>query len=345
MASLAISAPMAWLGPRRIVADVVVVCRGGVIERVTIGEAPPSEIELLATNGFLVPAGADRHVHVELSDPVAMVRRGVTAVRDLAWPADRIFPLAEASEAPGFEGPFIRAVGPMVTAPGGYPSRARWAPTGTAEEVADPEAATATVDGLIERGAAAIKVSMNADEGPTPSDAVLSALCDAAHAHDVPVTAHAQGEGQVARALGAGVDELAHTPWSERLSDDLVAASATRMRWVTTLDIHGFGTGSAELDVALENLARFHRAGGEVAYGTDLGNGSIPPGIHTRELRLIREAGLATEEVLEVLTRAPVEPGAPADLVVLADSPLGDLEAFDDQRLVVKAGRVVLARD
>jgi imidazolonepropionase-like amidohydrolase len=335
---------MAWLGPRRIAADVVVVCRGGVIDHVTIGQAPPSDIELLSADGFLVPAGADRHVHVEMSDTVAMVRRGVTAVRDLAWPADRIFPLADASEAPGFEGPFIRAVGPMVTAPGGYPSRAPWAPTGTAEEVADAEAATRVVDRLIDRGAVAIKVSMNADEGPTPSDAVLAALCDAAHAHDVPVTSHAQGEGQVMRALGAGVDELAHTPWSERLNDDIIAASADRMRWVTTLDIHGFGTGTTELGVALDNLARFHRAGGKIAYGTDLGNGSIPPGIHTRELRLVREAGLATEEVLEALTRAPLEPGAPADLVVLADSPLGDLGAFDDLRLVVKAGRLVFAR-
>ena len=40
------------------------------------------------------------------------------------------------------------------------------------------------------------------------------------------------------------------------------------------------------------------------------------------------------------LTRAPIEPGAPADLIVLGDDPLHDLEAFDDIRLVVRAGRV-----
>ncbi len=67
--------------------------------------------ELIVADGFLMPAGADRHVHVELGDPVAIVRRGVTAVRDLAWPAERIFPLADASEMPGFNGPLIRAVG------------------------------------------------------------------------------------------------------------------------------------------------------------------------------------------------------------------------------------------
>ena len=51
-------------------------------------------------DGFLMPAVADRHVHIELSDPVAVLRGGVTAVRDLAWPPERIFPLADASEMP-----------------------------------------------------------------------------------------------------------------------------------------------------------------------------------------------------------------------------------------------------
>ncbi len=41
--------------------------------------------------------------------------------------------------------------------------------------------------------------------------------------------------------------------------------------------------------------------------------------------------------------RAPIEVGAPADLLVVGDSPLGDVAALDDIRLVVRAGRVVVA--
>jgi imidazolonepropionase-like amidohydrolase len=346
MAALAIAAPMAWLGPGRIATDVVVICRGDTIERVEIGVTDTGRIDddkldTLALDGFLTPAGADRHVHIERGDPVALVRRGITAVRDLAWPADRIFPLAEASEAPGFDGPLIRAAGPMLTAPGGYPMHAGWAPEGAGLEVDVPGTATQAVESLIDRGAVAIKISLNSEAGPTLSDATLGAVCDAARARNVPVTAHAQGTGEVARALGAGVDELAHTPWTERLSDDLIDAAAGRMRWISTLDIHGFGSDSPALRTAMENLARFHRAGGQVAYGTDLGNGSIPSGIHTRELQLLHDAGLATEEVLSALIRAPIEPGAPADLLVLGDSPLGDPTAFDDIRLVVKSGQIV----
>ena len=338
---LVIRAPLAWLGPGQVLADVQVACEGGVIAEVGSARPVPETDELIETDGFLMPAGADRHVHVELGDPVAIVRRGVTAVRDLGWPAERIFPLADASEMPGFNGPLIRAVGPMLTAPGGYPTKEAWAPEGTGLEVADAEHAAAVVADLVGRGAAAIKVSLNDEAGPTPSDAVLSAICDAATEHDLVVTAHAQGRGQVERALGAGVGELAHTPWSERLDDSTLAAAASRMRWVSTLDIHGFGRDTLELRCALDNLARFHRAGGDIVYGTDLGNGPVPSGVHVTELRWLRQAGLTTEQVLETFVRAPIEVGAPADLLIVGESPLGDVAALDDIRLVVGAGQVV----
>jgi imidazolonepropionase-like amidohydrolase len=288
-----------------------------------------------------MPAAADRHVHIELSDPMAVLLRGVTAVRDLAWPAERIFPLADASETPSFSGPLIRAAGPMLTAPGGYPTGDAWAPPGTGRELRGPEDADAAVRDLAARGASAIKVSLNAEAGPTPSDGELAAVADAAHTANIPVTAHAQGAGQVERALGAGFDELAHTPWTHRLSDEVLATAAQRLRVVSTLDICSFGQDTPAIRTALDNLRRFHGAGGTVIYGTDLGNGSIPPGIHTRELRLMVEAGLEFEEVLEALVRAPIEPGAPADLVVLGENPLDDLSAFDDIRIVIRAGRVV----
>ena len=59
-----------------------------------------------------------------------------------------------------------------------------------------PEDAAAAVEELARLGAAAIKVSLNAEAGPTPSDAALAAICDAAHAADLPVAAHAQGKGR-----------------------------------------------------------------------------------------------------------------------------------------------------
>src|SRR5207253_401040 len=121
------------------------------------------------------------------------------------------------------------------------PTRSEWAPIGTGLEVRGSEEAARAVEGLADRGAAQIKVSLNADAGPTPSDEELVAIVDSAHRRDLLVTAHVQGEGQAARALGAGIDEIAHTPWTEHLGDDLIEQMARSMRIVSTLDIHSYG--------------------------------------------------------------------------------------------------------
>jgi imidazolonepropionase-like amidohydrolase len=299
----------------------------------------PEPDDEIRVNAFLMPGVVDRHVHIALSDPGAVVANGCTAVRDLAWPAEDIFPLVEASESPSFHGPLIRGAGPMVTVPGGYPSRSGWAPPGTGVEVRGPEQAAEAVRLLVERGAAVIKVALNAVAGPTLSDEELLAACDAAHAAGTIATAHVQGKGEAARALGAGVDEFAHCPWSERLPDDLIRAMARRMRVVSTLDIHSYGRDTPDLLTALDNLRRFVEAGGRVAYGTDLGNGPIPPGIHAREAAHLARAGLGTEQVLEAMTFRPLARGEPGDLIALRGNPLDELGALEHLVLVVRGGR------
>ncbi|MFN2590342.1 MAG: amidohydrolase family protein, partial [Actinomycetota bacterium] len=291
---------------------------------------------------FVMPGVVDRHVHIGFANPATLLAGGVTAVRDLGWPPDDIFPLADASDSPSFNGPLIRAVGPMLTCPGGYPTRAAWAPAGTGLEVhGRGEAADAVADVLRRSGVPVVKVAMNADAGPTLSDEELVAICDTAHHHKAIVTAHVQGRGQAERALGAGVDEFAHAPWSERLGDRLIQAMAGRVRIVSTLDILSYGRDTPELRTALDNLSRFVLAGGSVAYGTDLGNGPIPSSIHVGEAWHLRRAGLSPEQVLEALTFRPLDKGEPADLVTLEANPLENLEALGRVRAVVRGGRFV----
>jgi imidazolonepropionase-like amidohydrolase len=355
---LAVRAPLGWLGPNRLVEEALVVMDGGRIvfagsskqlalrfagergsETLSGEPAPPEPDEEIHVDGFLMPGVVDRHVHIGLSDPGEVVRGGVTAVRDLAWPAETIFSLAEASESPSFNGPFIRCVGPMITCPGGYPTRASWAPTGTGVEVHEADEAAKVARQLLDRGAAVLMVALNSDAGPTLGDEELLAICEVAHQAGTIVTAHCQGRGEVQRAIGAGVDELAHAPWSERLSDDLIRSMAKRIRIVSTLDIHSHGKDTPEVRMALDNLRRFLEEGGTVAYGTDLGNGSVPPGIHVGEAWHLYRAGLSPERLLQALTFRPLVPGEPADLVALAGNPLENLGALGEVRLVIRAGR------
>lgn len=360
MAVLAIRASRAWLGPGRTVEDALVVVDGGRIafagaerelgvlasdgprvERLGGEAVPPEPDEEVTFDGFLMPGVADRHVHVGLSDPMAVLLGGVTAVRDLGWIAEEIFSLADASEGPSFNGPLVRAAGPILTCPGGYPTRAAWAPEGVGRPLAGAEEAVAAVADLAGRGAAVIKAALNSDAGPTLPDATLVAICDAAHAAGLRVTVHCQGAGEVERALGAGVDELAHCPWSEELPASVIDALARRVRIVSTLDIHVHGSQSDDpqaLRRALSNLTRFIQAGGRVVYGTDLGNGSIPPGIHADEARHLINAGLTPDQTLTAMTAGPLALGTPADLVALGADPLADLSALGEIRAVFRQG-------
>jgi imidazolonepropionase-like amidohydrolase len=330
----------AWTGSGRAIRSAAVVVEGGRVAFAGPAWEAPEADEEIRGDWFLIPGVVDHHVHIGLSDPRAVLRRGVTLVRDLGWPSEDIFPLVDISQATDFYGPMIVAAGPMLTAPGGYPSRAGWCPAGGWVAVRDAEEAAAAVGIIAGHDPIAIKVVLNAESGPTLSDAALVAACDAAHARRLRVTAHVQGPGQTERALGAGVDELAHCPWTERLGDDLVAALARRVEIVSTLDIHSYGRTTPELSTALDNLRRFATNGGRVRYGTDLGNGPIPPGIHIGEARHLAAAGLSTDDILRSMTRGTLQDGADADIVGLRGDPFEDLEALGHVGLVLRRGTI-----
>ncbi|MFE6233713.1 hypothetical protein [Cellulosimicrobium sp. NPDC057862] len=297
--------------------------------------------------GTWLPPFVDAHVHLGLVDPVAVRRGGIAVVHDLGWVPDvaRTWP-----GRPRY--PEVAFAGAFLTAPGGYPSDRSWAPPGSVEEVGSAEAAVAAVDHQVAAGASFVKVALHSDAGPVPDDVTLAALVGHAHARGRDVVAHVEGRGMAARAFEAGVDRLAHAPFSERLPDDLLAAMASprvsarlrpgpplrlaehvaardrgrpdgrerpdndpqvvlggsRVSWVSTLDVHGWGSPTAEQDVAIDNVRRFVALGGTVVYGTDLGNGPLPLGVNPRELRALAAAGLDARGLVAALTHdAPAE--------------------------------------
>jgi imidazolonepropionase-like amidohydrolase len=242
----------------------------------------------------VLPGFLDAHVHLALIDPAPLAAGGIARVLDLGgW----LPPAGAPAGAPAavFAGQFL-------TAPGGYPSGRSWAPADSVCAVASATDAAAAVDRQLRLGASVIKVTLNAEAGPVLSGDVLAAIVARAHDRGVPVIAHAEGAGQALSALRSGVDALAHTPFSERLDDALVAAMAGRMSWISTLDIHGWGEPDDDFDRAVDNLRRFHAAGGQALYGTDLGNGPLPVGLNRRELDALLGAGLSGDDVIRALT-------------------------------------------
>jgi imidazolonepropionase-like amidohydrolase len=324
-----------------------VVAAGGRIERV----GPAAELVLPAgavvvdgTGATLLPGFVDTHVHLDFYPPARVLAGGVTTVRDLGWPAGRLAALRQGAEAPGAS-PRLLAAGQIVTVPGGYPTRASWAPPGTARPVDGAAEAAAAVAELAAAGAAVIKVALDDRVGPTLPAPVLAAVVAAAAERGLGVTAHVGGAAEAAKALAAGVDELAHWPFDPAgLPDPLVDGLAEAVVAVPTLHIDPSPARRA-------GVRRFLARGGRVLYGTDLGNQGPPPGADVAELRLLVEAGLEPAQALAAATsRAAahlglgdtgrVEPGARADLLLVDGDPVADLAALERVRLVARDGWV-----
>jgi imidazolonepropionase-like amidohydrolase len=260
--------------------------------------------ETIHLPGTVLPGFRDSHVHLGLVDAAELLRGGLARVFDLGWEPARA---ARWKDPADLE---VEIVGGFLTPPGGYPSRSSWAPEGSCRFISIPDEAAAAIEEMRGLGASMIKIVLNSDAGPVWSDELLAEVVSLAHARSLPVVAHAQGRGQAVRAARAGVDLLAHTPWSERLADDDIALLAARCRWISTLDIHGWGRYGGDYGIALDNLRRFAAAGGVVLYGTDLGNGPLPAGINRREIAALVDAGLGLAAIVGSLASGPVLPGA-----------------------------------
>ena len=345
------NAAVLW-GPRlQLVERTTLVLHGGRVAG-TDGGAAPAGAEVVDAGGLLlIPGFVDAHVHIGFAEPRDVLRGGVTTVRDLGWPPHEIFPLARTSERPDFDGPLIRAVGPIHTAPGGYPTQASWAPAETGYELADEHEAGAAVQRLVEVDAAAVKFALNPPVGPVLDHRTLKALVDRAHALGMIATGHVYGIGELEKALDCGADELAHMLMSEEeLPDDLIARMVDAgMTVVPTLSIR-FGR---DREIAVANLARFRAAGGNVVYGTDLGNEGPGPGIDRTEVRAMAEAGCSPLDVVRSATvdaarhirlesKGVLDEGMDADVVAVPLGALEDPEMLSDVRMVWREGRRVL---
>jgi hypothetical protein len=244
--------------------------------------------------GTLLPGLVDAHVHATLVDPATLRAGGIAAVWDLGGVLEQVAALA-ARPFPGL--PVMRFAGPFLIAPGGYPSDRAWAPPGSWRELHSAAEATEAVAVARAAGATLIKTT-----APLPPPATTAALVSAAHAAGLQVVVHADDSRGVAATLDADADLLAHTPWTDRLDAGLVRACAARQRWISTLDIHGWGEPTASLVTAVANLRLFREYGGDVRYGTDLGNGPLPPAVNPREIRALQAAGLTPDAVLTAMT-------------------------------------------
>ncbi len=338
-------------GPEMEACDKPLHIAGGMIT--AVGGSVDAEARVIDATGLtLLPGFIDAHVHICFYDPLEVLLGGVTTVRDLAWPPDEIFELSKRSRSADFDGPEIIAAGPMLTTAGGYPTTAGWAPPGTGRIVTDIEDAEVAVSEAAGAGACIIKIALNPPVGPTLDTPTLSAIVESAHSRGLKVTGHVFGLDQLDKCLRTGVDELAHALMSEERipSSTIEKMVAAEMVVVPTFSCR-FGS---DLDSAIDNVARFRRAGGTVIYGTDLGNEGPVPGIDANEIASMVRAGMAGSDIVRSAThdsarwlglhdRGVIEPMKRADVIGVRGDPLDDPASLTSVELVIRQGRVVRA--
>jgi imidazolonepropionase-like amidohydrolase len=363
---------------------------GRIVDVDTSGARPPDHAEFVDVGeATLLPGLIDAHVHlafqpdaddpvsdvVDVADEVLLERMhanaaralavGITTVRDLG---DRRFlagRLRERYQRGAVVGPEVLWSGPPIT-----PTRGHcWFLGG---ETDGPDAIRAAVAERAGHGVDVIKIMatgglLTPGFGLHESQyglAELQIAVQVAHAHGLPITAHAHGPQGIADAVAAGVDGVEHCTF--------VTVDGVSMDEKTVHQMAAAGTfvGATEawrpdgpvlspvvasrLEQCWRNFARMHRAGVPVVCCSDAGIGPRKPhDVLPHGLILFSRIGFTNAEALASATSLAAQacgvadrkgrllPGYDADLLAVAGDPLADLHAVLDVQAVFCSGRRV----
>jgi imidazolonepropionase-like amidohydrolase len=339
----------------------------------------PTQTQIIdAQGGAILPGIIDTHSHIlENSGSLQKSLRtwlesGVTSIRDLASrygtvdvPSLHIHTIQDRLARFGSQAPTMQIAGPIITAPGGYPTQSF--PIG-ALEVVDVGSARLATQPLIDQGAGVIKIAVEsgspANPMPTLTLAQVRAITEVAHEHGLRVTAHANRVQDARIAVDGGVDELAHSIPFGHLPDALikqmveqdVAILPTLLALDLSLSRLEF---SAEQEQRLneqwqDNVRRYKAAGGQIALGSDYGVQGVPAGMPVDEMALMVDFGLTTMEVIQASTSTAaamlgredqlgtLEAGKQADIIVVDGDPLADIQSMANVIVVIKNGQPIL---
>lgn len=326
-----------FTGTTLVTGRVAVAVEGGKVVAAGRLRIPAGVRVLRFKNATILPGLIDLHVH---EAPRVLLGEGVTTTRNLG---EAVAVLRAPFTASGY--PRVVAAGPIITVPGGYPTRRYPA---YAAPVSSTEDAVGEVDSLVAEGAALIKIGLETGlDGslPTLSAAQVSAIVTEAHRLNRIVTAHVlEGKG-LDIALAGGVDEIAHMPCVGVSPNQIASLVERHIFVISTLHVERL---SGNCPNGLANAREFVRQGGTLLYGTDMPGDT--PGLDLVELGLMQQAGMTPTQVLAAATAkagrqlgiaklGTLVPGAPADLWVVRGNPTRRLSALAQPMVVIARGQ------
>jgi imidazolonepropionase-like amidohydrolase len=314
-------------------------------------------VEIIDLQGsYILPGLMNTHVHSGYVENNLKVwaNSGVTTVRDIGNLSN--------SPAAGFSARNILlldnknarlvAAGPLVTTAGGYGNY----------PVASPFDAQLKTNGLINAGADLIKIAIEDNlqgrNWPMLSMDEIKMICQTAHNRKKRIAAHISRAAHLDMAIKGGVDDVDHMV-IDNLPDSLITLMIQKdIYWVPTLELwKGVSVKFSInwIDIAKSNLQKFVQAGGKVALGTDY-DGYVTPfdlGMPITEMKLMQEAGMTPMQILVSATKhsayvcglenelGTIETGKIADIIIVKDNPLENLESLLNVQMVIHNGQLI----
>ena len=338
---------------------VVVIQRGHIAAVGTRAQVKiPDGANIIDVQGAtILPGFINAHVHQGYNEQnlQTWAQGGVTTVRDLgAFSSDDLFARRNALLKDSLNARLV-AAGPMVTVPNGYPM-VPWGGKGLT--ITSPQDAASKVNQLLDSGADVIKIAMESGGSfrrdiPMLSAQEAQAIVQVAHQRGDWVSAHVLQTPDLARALDAGADDIAHMV-EDPLTDALIQRMVKEdVYWVPTLELWKRVGPTDKRTVT--NLSRFVKAGGKIALGTDYAgyDAVFDLGMPVTEIELMQEAGMTPMQVIIAATRnaarvcnldhklGTLELDKVADVLVVNGDPLQDIRAFTQIRLVIHNGTII----
>lgn len=307
---------------------------------------------------------------------------GFTTVRDLGDAYNVTVALKNAVNAGLLPGPRIFTSAKSLATTGGHadPTNGMRADlqgdAGPAEGVLNgPADAAKAVRQRYQDGADLIKITATggvlsvaaSGQNAQFTDEELEAIVETANDYGFHVAAHAHGVEGMKRAIRAGVKTIEHGTYMDdeaiklfKRHDAWYVPTIIAGKWVEEKSrIDGFfpevvrPKAAAIGPLIQDTFARAHKAGVQIAFGTD--SGVSAHGDNAWEFVYMVAAGMPPAEALKSATLNPalvlgkqdvlgtLEPGKFADIIAVPGNPLDDINVMRDVRFVMKGGTVYKA--